>query len=89
VRVHHNRRDDSGSWQDSWGSVEGQSGSIGNIRAVADAAISGDTHVLAINSDGKLLHTIRHSSGTWDDANSKSLTGVSGTILGTSDTGSL
>lgn len=63
-RVYHAQRADTGTWT-AFGNVEGQSGSIGDIAAVADAGISDDTHVLAVTTDGKLMHAIRYGDGSW------------------------
>jgi hypothetical protein len=81
--IYHNVRNASGTWQTNWGSVEGQSGSIGNIRAVADAAVSGDTHVLAVNSDDTLYHAIRYSDGDWSPF--RSVEHVAGQLSGITD----
>jgi len=62
--VYHAIRKDDGTWT-TFGNVEGQTGSIGNVRAVADAAVSDDTHVLAVGTDDTLYHAIRYDNGDW------------------------
>ncbi|MER8188555.1 hypothetical protein [Kitasatospora sp. NPDC094015] len=63
--VMHATRSSNGSWS-GFGNVESAAGDIGVVRAIADAGINGDTHVLAVGGDGNIYHAVRHSGGSWD-----------------------
>ncbi|WP_324289414.1 transglycosylase family protein, partial [Streptomyces sp. H34-S4] len=65
--LYHAARFDDGTWT-RFGNVAGEvSGMPGGVRAVAEAGINGDTHVLAVNDEGRLFHTIRAADRTWGD----------------------
>ncbi|MFC8764744.1 trypsin-like serine protease [Streptomyces sp. NPDC057193] len=53
-----------GTWT-GFADVQTKASDIGGIRTAAAAGISGDTHVLAIATDGSLQHTVRKADGTW------------------------
>ncbi|MET9610064.1 transglycosylase family protein [Streptomyces sp. NPDC006512] len=63
--LHHATRFADGTWT-RFGNVEGEAAAVpGGVRAVAEAGINGDTHVLAVSNEGKLHHTVRNANGTW------------------------
>ena len=65
----HTIRHANGSWQGSFGLIEGQeSNNPGVFTAVACAEVSGDLHVVSVGPGGQLWHTIRHPNGTWQGA---------------------
>ncbi|GHH80456.1 hypothetical protein GCM10018781_60830 [Kitasatospora indigofera] len=74
-----------------FGDVESKVGSIGGVKSAAAAGINGDTHVVAVGSDGHIRHTIRSANGSWSnwgDVNSVagwlgSATQVSAVSIGT------
>ncbi|WP_326784768.1 trypsin-like serine protease [Streptomyces sp. NBC_00151] len=53
-----------GSWT-GFTDVQSKAGNIGGVRTAAAAGINGDTHVVALGTDGRLRHTIRKADGTW------------------------
>ena len=72
-RLWHTIRFANGSWQ-AFRDVEGQTGDMGDLSEVAlalsrrnlpIAAFGPDLHLAAINTAGRLWHTIRYSGGTW------------------------
>jgi hypothetical protein len=62
----HTIRYKDGSWQ-QFGDVEGPAGDRGVIRDVACASLDAENelHVAAINTKGRLWHTIRYRDGSW------------------------
>jgi hypothetical protein len=70
----HTIRKADGRWL-TFGDVKGQAGDRGPVKSqtygiiretVACAAVKGELHVCAVNSDGSLWHTIRHADGSWE-----------------------
>jgi prenyltransferase beta subunit len=62
----HTIRHPNGTWQGSFGWVEGQeSNNPGAFTAVACAEVSGELHVVSVGPGGQLWHTIRHANGSW------------------------
>ena len=53
-----------GSWT-GFTDVQSKAGNIGGIRTAAVAGIDGDTHVVALGTNGRIYHTIRKADGTW------------------------
>ncbi|WP_128978154.1 trypsin-like serine protease [Streptomyces roseicoloratus] len=53
-----------GTWT-RFDDVQTKASNIGGIRTATAAGINGDTHVLAIATNGTLQHTIRKADGTW------------------------
>ncbi|MGG8408894.1 trypsin-like serine protease [Streptomyces sp. 12297] len=45
--------------------VQSKAGNIGGIRTATVAGINGDTHVVALGTNGRIYHTIRKLDGTW------------------------
>ncbi|WP_308107824.1 transglycosylase family protein [Streptomyces antimicrobicus] len=63
----HASRFDNGTWT-RFGDVSAAAGSVpGGVRDLAEAGINGDTHVLAVNGTGRLLHSIRFDDRSWTD----------------------
>ncbi|MDJ0384528.1 trypsin-like serine protease [Streptomyces sp. G-G2] len=53
-----------GSWT-GFTDVQSKAGNIGGVRTAAAAGINGDTHVVALGTDGRLRHTVRKANGSW------------------------
>ncbi|MCX5199352.1 S1 family peptidase [Streptomyces sp. NBC_00249] len=53
-----------GSWT-GFADVQTKASGINGVRSAAAAGINGDTHVLAISTNGGLFHTVRKPDGTW------------------------
>ncbi|MET9470285.1 S1 family peptidase [Streptomyces sp. NPDC006544] len=45
--------------------VQSKAGNVGGIRTATVAGIDGDTHVVALGTNGRIYHTIRKADGTW------------------------
>src|SRR5215211_6402236 len=62
----HTIRDANGNWPFPFGDVlVATGGNIGPTQQVACAAAGGELHVLAIDNNGGLWHTIRAANGNW------------------------
>ncbi|MBT2403103.1 MULTISPECIES: trypsin-like serine protease [unclassified Streptomyces] len=57
-------RMDDGAWT-GFTDVQTKAGNIGGIRTATVAGINGDTHVVALGTNGRIYHTIRKADGTW------------------------
>ncbi|MCX4528173.1 MULTISPECIES: M23 family metallopeptidase [unclassified Streptomyces] len=57
------------------------------VTDVAAAQVDGEMQAAFVATDGRILHTIRHTDGTWSAAGSVDLTGVSGDHTGIAITG--
>ncbi|MGW0391768.1 trypsin-like serine protease [Streptomyces sp. NPDC003042] len=53
-----------GSWT-GFTDVQSKAGDIGGVRTATVAGINGDTHVVALGSNGRVYHTIRKADGAW------------------------
>ncbi|MCX5194275.1 CHAP domain-containing protein [Streptomyces sp. NBC_00249] len=61
----HAVRNPDRTWT-GFGNVENVAGEVpGGVRTSAEAGIDGTTHVLAVNNEGKLYHTVRLADGNW------------------------
>jgi hypothetical protein len=62
----HTIRNPDGSWQPSYGLIEGQeSNDPGPFGQVACGGVAGALHVVGLSSGGQMWHTIRNPGGTW------------------------
>ncbi len=61
----HTLRNNSGGWQPFFGDIEGQTGDSGIFREVACGGVGNQLHVCGVNTDGKILHTIRYNNSSW------------------------
>ncbi|MFJ1937464.1 transglycosylase family protein [Kitasatospora sp. NPDC088160] len=67
--VYHNVRSANGAWQ-GWNAVAGVGAATFQAKDVAIAGMpNGDTQLLATGSDGKIYHSARYASGSWQDWN--------------------
>ena len=55
---------DDGAWT-GFTDVQTKAGNIGGIRAATVAGINGDTHVVALGTNGRIYHTNRAADGSW------------------------
>ncbi|MET8754357.1 trypsin-like serine protease [Streptomyces sp. NPDC004667] len=53
-----------GSWT-GFTDVQSKAGNVGGIRTATVAGIDGDTHVVALGTNGHIYHTIRKADGAW------------------------
>lgn len=53
-----------GSWT-GFTDVQSKAGNIGGVRTATVAGIDGDTHVVALGTNGRIYHTVRKADGTW------------------------
>jgi hypothetical protein len=64
-RLLHTLRRADGSWL-PFGFVEEQTGDISTaVSATASTAVDGELHLCVVTTDGRLLHTIRRTDGSW------------------------
>lgn len=81
-RIWHTIRYSNGSWQNFFGDIESQTGESGTFRDIACSAVGNNLHVCAITTSGRILHTIRYNSGSWQGffGDIESQTGESGSF---------
>ncbi|MBT2406522.1 MULTISPECIES: trypsin-like serine protease [unclassified Streptomyces] len=53
-----------GSWT-GFADVQTKAGNINGVRTASVAGINGDTHVVALDGNGRIQHTIRKADGSW------------------------
>jgi hypothetical protein len=64
--IWHTIRFANGSWQGSFGNVNGQQSNSGlRFIDIGCAAINGDLHISAVDTNGVIWHTIRFANGSW------------------------
>ena len=62
----HTIRRANGKWQPFFGDVKGQeSNDPGFFSSVSCGSVNGDIHVVGLTNDGRMWHTIRHPTGSW------------------------
>ncbi|MYT23845.1 trypsin-like serine protease [Streptomyces sp. SID7760] len=64
TRQYHTIRAANGTWS-PWGDLKDVLGTI-TAKSVSAAAVNGELQVAVTTTDGKLLHTTRHTNRTWD-----------------------
>lgn len=68
--IWHTIRFSNGTWQSAFGDVNDQESNGGSLRFVSvdTATIGEDLHVVGVDTNGILRHTIRFANGTWASA---------------------
>lgn len=74
TRQYHTIRNFNGTWA-PWGDLKGILGAV-TAKSVSAAAVNGEAQVAVTTTDGKLLHTTRHTDRTWDAPVTAPLVGV-------------
>ncbi|MCX5403850.1 S1 family peptidase [Streptomyces sp. NBC_00335] len=64
TRQYHTIRNFNGTWA-TWGDLQGVLGAV-TAKSVSAATVNGEVQVAVTTTDGKLLHTTRHTNRTWD-----------------------
>ena len=65
-QLYHTVRNANGTWQPFFGHVEGiVAGAPGPFSQVCCAGFGSDFHVVALDPNGQLWHTVRHGDGSW------------------------
>lgn len=76
--LEHKVRHTNGSWQSTFGNVEGQAGDQGVPAAIAAAGMYDDLHVVIANGNDTVAHCVRDDNGSWSPF--RSVEGQSGSI---------
>ncbi|MER5935219.1 trypsin-like serine protease [Streptomyces sp. NPDC002054] len=74
TRQYHTIRNFNGTWA-IWGDLQGVLGVV-TAKSVSAATVNGEVQVAVTTTDGKLLHTTRHTDRTWDAPVATPLVGV-------------
>ncbi|MEV7523863.1 trypsin-like serine protease [Streptomyces sp. NPDC091371] len=64
TRQYHTIRNFNGTWA-TWGELKDVLGVV-TAKSVSAATVNGEVQVAVTTTDGKLLHTTRHTNRTWD-----------------------
>ncbi|MFJ5707263.1 trypsin-like serine protease [Streptomyces sp. NPDC093105] len=74
TRQYHTIRNATGSWA-GWGDLKGVLGTV-TTKSVSAAAVNGELQLAVTTTDGKLLHTTRHTDRTWTTPAPAPLVGI-------------
>ncbi|MFF3315174.1 hypothetical protein ACFYV5_06615 [Streptomyces sp. NPDC003035] len=87
TRQYHTLRTGNGSWT-GFATLAGIVGQV-TATSVAGASVDGEFQLALTTSDGRVLHTVRHTDRTWSTAAPVDLRGVSGTATAAALAGTL